>query len=66
MDYGQNLCEGTEMQRTSMVEVETNALERKKERQVVWTAPTEIQDTQMGRHGDGRGVSVHRKRRGFF
>ena len=49
-----------------MVEVETNSLERNREGQVVWAAPTEIQDIQLGRHGDERGVHVHRKRRGVF
>ena len=66
MDYGQSLCEGIEMQRTTVVEMETRALERNREEQVGWTAPTEIQYFQMGRHVDERGVHVHRKRRAVF
>ena len=35
-----NLCEGLEMPRSSMVEMETASLERSRERHMVWSAPT--------------------------
>ena len=46
-----NLCEGLEMPRSSMVEVETASLERSGERQVVWPTPTAVQNLQVRGHG---------------
>ena len=46
-----NLCEGLEMPRSSMVEMETAPLERSGERQMVWPTPTAVQSLQVGEHG---------------
>ena len=46
-----NLCEGSEMSRPSMVEMETAQLERSGERQMVWATPTAVQNLQVGGHG---------------
>ena len=56
-----NLCEGLEMPRSSMVEMETASLERSRERQMVWSAPTTVQNQQVGRHGCWRSVQIHWK-----
>ena len=60
-----NLCEGSEMSRPSMVEMETDKLERGGERQMVWSTPTTVQNLQVGGHGVGRGLQVCLKRRWF-
>ena len=44
-----NLCEGSEMSRPSMVEMETAQLERGGERQIVWPTPTAVQKSTGGR-----------------
>ena len=46
-----NLCEGSEMSRPPMVEMETAKLERGGKRQMVWSTPTTVQNLQVGRHG---------------
>ena len=46
-----NLCEGLEMPRSSMVEMETASLERSGERQMIWPTPTTVQTLQVGGHG---------------
>ena len=46
-----NLCEGSEMSRPSMVEMETAKLERGGDRQMVWPTPTTVQNLQVGGHG---------------
>ena len=51
MDYRRNLCEGSEMSRPPMVEMETDKLERGGERQMVWSTPTTVQNLQVGGHG---------------
>ena len=48
-----NLCEGSEMSRPPMVEMETDKLERGGERQMVWPTPTTVQNLQVGGHGWG-------------
>ena len=53
-----NLCEGLEMPRSSMVEMETASLERSRERQMVWSAPTTVQNLQVGRHGCWGGLQI--------
>ena len=57
-----NLCEGSEMSRPSMVEMETSQLERSGERQVVWPTPTAVQNLQVGRHGCWGGLQICWKR----
>ena len=57
-----NMCEGLEMPRTSMVEMETAPLERSGERQMVWPTPAAFRNLQVGAHGD-RGFQIHWKRR---
>ena len=54
-----NLCEGLEMPRSSMVEMETAPLERSGERQMVWPTPTAVQNLQVGGHGCRKGVQIH-------
>ena len=44
-----NLCEGLEMPRSSMVEMETGSLERSGERQMVWPTPSTVQKSRGGR-----------------
>ena len=58
-----NLCEGSEMSRPSMVEMETAPLERSGERQMVWPTPTAVQNLQVGGHGCWGGLQVCWKRR---
>ena len=41
-----NLCDGSEMSRNSMVEMETAQMERSGERQMVWPTPTTVQNLQ--------------------
>ena len=43
-----NLCESSEMSRLTMVEMETDKLERGGERQMVWSTPTTVQNLQVG------------------
>ena len=54
-----NLCEGIEMPRPSMVEMETAPLERSGDRQVVWPTSTAVQNLQVGGHGCWGGVQIH-------
>ena len=56
-----NLCEGLEMPRPPMVEMETTSLERSGERQMVWPTPTAIQHLPVGGHGCWGSVQVHWK-----
>ena len=42
-----NLCEGLEMPRSSMVEMETAPLEKSGERQMVWPTPTAVENLQV-------------------
>ena len=60
-----NLCEGLEMPRPPMVEMETTPLERSGERQMVWPTPTAIQNLPVGGHGCWGSVQIHRKCRRF-
>ena len=60
-----NLCEGLEMPRPPMVELETTPLERSGERQMVWPTPTAIQNLPVGGHGCWGSIQVHRKCRRF-
>ena len=57
-----NLCEGSEMSRPSMVEMETAKLERGGERQMVLPTPTTVQNLQVGGHGCWRGLQICWKR----
>ena len=41
-----------------MVEMETASLKRSGERQMVWSAPTTVQNLQMGGHGFDGGLQV--------
>ena len=52
------LCEGSEMSRLTMVEMETDKLERGGKRQMVWSAPTTVQNLQMGGHGCWGGLQI--------
>ena len=53
------LCQGSEMSRLTMVEMETdNKLERGGKRQIVWSAPTTVQNLQMGGHGCWGGLQI--------
>ena len=58
-----NLCEGSEMSRPSMVEMETAQLERSGERHMVWPTPTAVQSLQVGGHGCWEGLQICWKRR---
>ena len=58
-----NMCEGLEMPRTSMVEMETAPLERSGERQMVWSTPAAFQNLQVGGHGGDRCFQLYWKRR---
>ena len=60
-----NLCEGLEMPRSSMVEMETDSLERSGERHMVWPTPTTVQTLQVGGHGCWGSVQIHWKCRRF-
>ena len=42
-----NLCKGSEMSRLTMVEMETDKLERGGERQMVWSTPTTVQNLEV-------------------
>ena len=53
-----NLCEGSEMSRPPMVEMETDKLERGGERQMVWSTPTTVQNLQVGGHGCWGGLQI--------
>ena len=53
-----NLCEGSEMSRLTMVEMETDKLERGGERQMVWSTPTTVQNLQVGGHGCWGGLQI--------
>ena len=52
------LCEGSEMPKLTMVEMETDKLERGGKRQMVWSAPTTVQNLQMGGHGCWGGLQI--------
>ena len=54
-----NLCEGLEMPRPPMVEMERTPLERSGERQMVWPTPTAIQNLPVGGHGCWGSVQIH-------
>ena len=54
-----NLCEGLEMPRSSMVEMETAPLERCGERQMVWPTPTKVQNLQVGGQGCWGSFQIH-------
>ena len=56
-----NLCEGSEMSRPSMVEMETARLERSGERQTVWPTPTAVQKLQVLGHGCWGSIQIHWK-----
>ena len=47
MDHKEICAEGLEMPRSSVVEMETVSLERSGERQMVWSAPTTVQNLQV-------------------
>ena len=53
-----NLCEGSEMSRPPMVEMETTSLEGCRERQMGWPSPTMVQNLQMGGHGCWGGLPI--------
>ena len=57
-----NLCEGSEMSRPSMVEMETPQLQRSGERQMVRPTPTAVQNLQVGGHGCWGGLQICWKR----
>ena len=56
-----NLCEGQEMPRSSMVEMETASLERSRERQMAWSAPTTVQHLQVRGQGCWGSLQIHWK-----
>ena len=53
-----NLCEGSEMSRPPMVEMETDKLERGGERQMVWSTRTTVENLQVGGHGCWGGLQI--------
>ena len=59
LDYKEVCAKALEVSRTSVVEMATAPLERNGEGQMVLSAPTTIQNLQMGEHGVGRGLQVY-------